>query len=277
MPITTIPSLDRKLWGLKRQEVVVVGARSSHGKSALMNQVAWDLAVNGKKVLYLSLEMDVPALQERLFCNIAKVDNMTLIKGGFSRDPRIRQRWDEFETLVSSRYLEYCDYIGKTWQDIDQLLNTLHDKPDAIILDHINEVRAPSSKERRQIIDDYLENFRHIIVKNKIVGILGSQINRSGQAERNKEPQLHQLKETGKLEELADVVLLLYWPHKDNEKNPVNKYKFIVAKNRNGMTGYVHANFEPQYYRFSDWEGEDEETEYARKRKELDKELGWTD
>ena len=62
MSITTIPSLNFKIWGIKKREMTLVAARTSMGKSAFMNQLAWDLAVNNHKVLYLSLEMDVHAL-----------------------------------------------------------------------------------------------------------------------------------------------------------------------------------------------------------------------
>ncbi len=57
--ITSIPSLNEKIWGIKRREMTIVGARTSQGKSLFMNQLAWDLADQGHKVLYLSLEMDV--------------------------------------------------------------------------------------------------------------------------------------------------------------------------------------------------------------------------
>lgn len=217
-----------------------------------MNQIAWDFASHGKKVLYLSLEMDVPALQERLFCYVQKVDNIELLKGGFSKNPAITNKWTGFEKLVSEHYLEYCDYIGKTWAEIDKTLQTMKTKPDVLIIDHINEIMS-GNRDRRQQIDDYIINLRAMAIRDGFAAILGAQINRAGQNDVNREPQLHQLKESGKLEESADLALLLYWPHKDNEKTPSNLYKINIAKNRNGTTGWLKLNFEPQHYKFSDY------------------------
>ena len=252
MPITTIPSLDKMIWGIKRRELTVVAGRTSMGKSAFMNQLAWDLAGSKMNVLYLSLEMDVPSLQERLFCNVCEVENFALIKGAYSAVPEIQQKWLEFEGMVEDRRLEYCDYIGRTWKEIDDMLMGLHKKPDVIVIDHINEIMSANIKDRRSVIDDYILHLREMSVRDNFALILGAQINRMGQTEANKEPQLHQIKESGAVEQVCDLALLLWWPHKENEKNPKNIFKVTIAKNRNGWTGHIKIKYEPEFYRFSD-------------------------
>lgn len=272
MPITTIPSLDKMIWGIKRRELTVVAGRTSMGKSAFMNQLAWDLAGSKMNVLYLSLEMDVSSLQERLFCNVCSVHNFELIKGAYSTVPGIQRKWKEFEGKVEDRRLEYCDYIGHTWKQIDDTLQGLHTKPDVVVLDHINEIMSANVKDRRHVIDDYILHLREMSVRDNFALILGAQINRMGQTETNKEPQLHQIKESGGVEQVCDLAMLLWWPYKENENNPKHIYKVNVAKNRNGWTGHVKIKYEPEYYRFSDLSPEEQKpkTKPPEQRNALD-------
>lgn len=251
LAISTLPSLNSFIWGIKRREMTIVAGRTSHGKSAFMNHLAWDLSEKAS-VLYLSLEMDVSAMQERLFCNVAQVNNFGLIKGSYSTIPEISEKWEDFEKVLLNRRLEYCDYVGRSWKEIDTAMVALHQKPDIIIIDHINEIMSANVKDRRQVIDDYILHMREMAVRENFALILGAQINRMGQGDANREPQLHQLKESGKIEESCDLSLLVYWPYKDNEKNPRNIYQVNIAKNRNGWTGRLKIKYEPEYYRFSE-------------------------
>lgn len=257
--ITSIPSLNDKIWGIKRQEMTIVGARTSQGKSLFMNQLAWDLADQGHKVLYLSLEMSVCALQERLFCNVMKVPNYKILRGAFSEDKTIQNKWDMFCELANNSFLEYSDQIGRNWSQLDELVTSLNPKPDIIILDHINEISTGNVRDRRQAVDDYLIKFREMCIHNNFAGIVGAQINRSGQYDTGKEPRMSQLKESGKLEECADLVLLLYWEHKDNENKDKSAYQIFIEKNRGGWTGKIKLKIEPEYYNLSDWTQLDED------------------
>lgn len=258
MSITSLPELNDKIWGIKRRQFTLVAARTSHGKSLFMNQLAWDLADQRKNVLFLSLEMDVNSLQERLFCNICNVTNTFLLRGGFSKDEQTISKWKTFESLMENSSLEYSDQIGRNWDEIDTLITNLDPKPDVVFLDHINEISSSGARDKRQAIDDYIIHLRELCIRNSFALIVGAQINRSGQGETNKEPKSYQLKESGKLEETADLLMLLYWQHKDDETKNKNLYKIIVSKNRNGWTGWVKTRIDPEYYRLSDWTELDE-------------------
>ena len=86
LPITSLPELNRKIWGLKEGGITIVGARTSQGKSSFAMQCAWDLADSNIPVLFLSLEMDEKSLIERLFCHVAKVDNYDIKTGKWNTD-----------------------------------------------------------------------------------------------------------------------------------------------------------------------------------------------
>lgn len=98
-------------------------------------------------------------------------------------------------------------------------------------------------------------------IRNNFAGIVCSQINRTMADEKNKEPQLHQLKGSGFLEEHADVVLLLSWPYKYLKHGEgkvftdeqLHRFIVYVAKNKDGQTGYQKLKFSPDFYLFEDW------------------------
>lgn len=256
IPITTIPMLNNKLWGLKKGQIHIVAARASQGKSGFAMQLAWDAAVNGKKVLFLSLEMTVERLLERLFCNIYKINNLEMQYGKFAKHPIYKEQWDNFCILVGSKNFIVSDMIGRNWQEVETLINDLYNKPDVIVIDHINHIKSVPGMNDKQAIDDYLEKFSEIIIRHNIAGILCAQINRVSQGENEGEPQEYNLKGTGKLEEIADVIMLLWWPHHAKEEKEKELYKINISKNRDGMTGKLNLRFEPQFYAFSDYIGD---------------------
>lgn len=265
LKITSLPDLNNLVFGLKRGEMTLVASRTSHGKSLFLNQIAWDIADCGKKVLFLGLELSVHVMQERLFCNIMQVENSFLRRGGFNHSADVQSKWDIFTNMMNKSYLEYSDQIGRTWEEINLLITNLEHKPDVIIIDHINEISSKNIRDRRQAIDDYLLNIRALSIKHNFALVIGAQINRSGQMDSSKDPKLYQLKESGRLEESCDMAILLYWSHKDDDTKAKDKYQIEVAKNRNGETGKITAKIHPQYYRLEPWTDLDEISEKALK------------
>lgn len=251
IPLQTLPQLNNKLWGLKKGEVTIIGARTSNGKSAFLSQLVWDCALSNQKVLYLSLEMPIERVIERMFSMVFCVDNYDLLRGQLSKNKEYQEKWQAFLSNDKLRKIIFCDYIGKTWKEIDEQINKLKNKPDVVVVDHIHHIRMGGVNEK-QMIDEYLEHFREMTIRFNFVGILCAQINRTSQEDKEGEPQLHHLKATGKLEEIADNVLLLYWPWHSNKNKPMNLYKVNIAKNRYGATSRVEMHFEPKYYLFSD-------------------------
>lgn len=250
MSLKSLPELNKKIWGIHRKKLTLIGARTSQGKSAFALQIAHDLASQGHPVLFLSLEMVVEDMLERLFCNVREVDNYDLLSGNFEK---YINDYVEFAAHCESVNLSITDFIGKTWQEIDSFLNKLSVKPAVIILDYIQTIAGLSNKSK-EVIDEYIRKFREMAIRHNFAGIICSQINRTYVEEDNKEPQLHQLKGSGFLEEHSDMILLLHWAHKYDESKPREEYKLIVAKNRNGRTGYFKLRYIPQFYKFFDWE-----------------------
>lgn len=251
MPIKSITKLNDFLWGLHRQEMTVIASRPSNGKSVMAIQLAWDMAKQGHSVYFMSLEMPVPRIIERIFSNECLVDNSELWKGGVKNNPTIASKYTDFKALMGSRRLVLSDMVGRTVKDIETVNRAFETYPDVFIIDHLNEVSGEQNKH--VVIENYLTKIREMAIRRNTALVVCCQVNRVSRSEDDKRPQLHQLKGAGAIEEKADNVVLLHWnylySHDENEKHRLHIY---VAKNRYGKTGYGEIYFHPEYSRLSD-------------------------
>ena len=245
--IPSLPKLSYNLFGLKRKEFTVLAGRPSNGKSALSLQLAYDVAKQGFNVYFFSREMSEESLIERLFCNLAKVNNRDMLY----KPMNFKEKFIEFKELLKDIKLVITDSIGV---NIENLYQAIEDLPqaDMIVLDFIQTVRGFG--KRREVLDDYIYKFKEICNEKNMVGLMVSQINRGSEQTEGKRPQLYQLKETGALEEAADTALLVFWEHYYDSTKPFNDYEITIAKQRNGATGLLKVKFYPQYYRFEEFE-----------------------
>jgi replicative DNA helicase len=255
MQLLNLQELDRKVWGIHRQKCLVIGARPSNLKTATALNVALTLAEQNFKVYFVSLEQPSTRLQERLFCMRHNVDNIELLKGGINTIPGIRSKWADFSFAKFHENLIISDMIGRDFRDIDEVIKSMGGAPDVLIIDHLHEIGGQG--EQKGFIDRYIEKARASCIKNNYALILCSQVNRMAAAgEGTREPQLHQLKGSGNIEQCADQVWLLHWEYHYGYKEEIkNEFQVHVAKNRDGSTGYIKLRVIPEYYQLSDWSG----------------------
>lgn len=226
--------------------MIVVGARPSEGKSAFSLQMAYELS-HKFKVLYISLEMTVEEAMFRLLCYKRGVDNVKFYKGGYEEYSQDVDRFEE-ELERTQPKLIVSEEIGKSWDEVDKIFqNFEYDKPDVVFLDYVSMIRKQGKSQ--EAIEEYIKNFRTLAIKMNFCLFILSQINRSNITD-SKEPTMEGLKHSGALEENADKVLILYYPCKRSPDIDIHNFKIIVAKNKNGMTGYVDCKFEPSIYKF---------------------------
>lgn len=252
LPITFSRELNRKLWGLHRGELLVVGARTSHGKSLIVINLALDMIKQGKKVYFLSLEMTPAAIMTRMFCIEHSIDNIELMRGIFNEQEGVRKKWNQFLESAKGRKLLISDMIGRNQSHIDYIIKHMADKPDVIIIDHLQEINSKNG-DKLKAIEDYLNKLRELAVRNNFALVVCSQINRISQSENDRRPQLHHLKSAGAIEEKADMVILSHWEHHFNANAERNKLELNIAKNREGATGYIDVKFIPEYSRLEDY------------------------
>jgi replicative DNA helicase len=249
-PITSLEHLNRKVWGL-RKGLNIIAARTSHGKSCLGLQFAWDFAKKGIPTLVMSLEDDKETIIERLFSNIKEVDNYDLLTGCFKHRADYQKDWDEFIEEIPKELL-ITDGIGSSFEEVNYMLESLEPKPKCVIIDYIQAIKY-TGKNERENLNEYIRQFREICLKNGIAGILMAQMNRMAVLENRQEPTLENLKGTGVLEEHADLVLILQWEYfykRDEAKK--NDFTIYVAKNKRGRTGKHQLTFFPQFSKFKE-------------------------
>jgi replicative DNA helicase len=258
LPLKLLPVFSEFIWGLPRKSLIIIAGRTSEGKSAMAAQFAYDLAVQGKTVLFLSLETTMEKMGARIFCLHNRYNNTRAFRGGVIEQP---YEWDRFEREMKEIPLIINDMLGKSWEDIDNVIRECQLKPDVVIVDYIQTIADRDGKNKLDTINEYIRRFREMAIRHDFAGILCSQINRSQADEKDHQPQLHQLKGSGFLEEHADMVLLLSWPFKYIKQvegkmlTDEQRHKFVVyvAKNKDGQTGYKKLKFTPEFYLFEDW------------------------
>ena len=177
--------------GIQRKCLTVIGARTSEGKSTLAVQIAYDLAVQGKTVLFLSLETTIEKIGARLFCLHNRYNNTKAFRGGVVGEP---QQWDKFEADLKELPLIINDMLGRSWEEIDKVITDCQLKPDVVIVDYIQTIANRDGQNKLETINEYIRRFRELAIRNDFAAILCSQVNRTIADEKVKEPQLHQLK-----------------------------------------------------------------------------------
>jgi len=123
-------------------------------------QWAWDLASQGKSVVYFSLEMTVNSILERLFCHSENIENTHLLTGKFKNYPTQQA---SFEKKMQDIPLLITQGIGNKWEQVNQFIEMINPKPDCIILDHIGCIAG--GRVDRKIINDYIYKLRDEAVK----------------------------------------------------------------------------------------------------------------
>jgi len=247
--ITSLPKLSDKLWGLARKKMIVIASRTAQAKTSLCLQIAKDVAKQGLRVYFFSLEESEEDLMLRLFCNTCKITNTDL----HYEPDKYAQEAQEFSEFLKGLPLTITYKIGTTIKELYQAIEDLP-QPALVIVDYIQAIKKLDS-DKLDTINNYIIQFRELCVKKDFCGIIVSQINREAMEGRNKRPQIWQLKGSGTLEEHADSVILTYWDYfYTNKQDRMYDFEIIIGKNKGGPTGKIKTLFYPQYYRFEEFE-----------------------
>ncbi len=237
---TGLRELDEMIWGLHKKEVLVIGARTSHGKSAFAMQVAANIADADNRVVYLSLEMSKEQIVERMLCNFGKINNK-LLRRGLGKF-HVETKGNTFEKWVTDLKFLIDDKYGYHFDRIVEICDII--TPDFLFIDYIQMISTKGYKSKLEAVEEYVRKLKQLSVERNIGIIILSQLNRES-ADVSK-PLMHTLKWAGVLEEHSDAVILLHWVNEGGE------YKLFVSKQRHGEVGELKLIFQPQYYLFTD-------------------------
>jgi replicative DNA helicase len=257
--VTGIPTgftrLDNLTSGLQPSDLIILAARPAMGKTALALNLARNAALDGNvPVAVFSLEMSKEQLSMRMLCAEARVDSSRL-RSGFL-NPEDWNRITDAASVLSEAPLFIDDSPDISATSIRTKSRRLKMDKDLglIVVDYLQLMRGNQSTERRDLEISEISRSLKLLAKELNVPVLAlSQLNRKLEERSDKRPQLSDLRESGALEQDADVVAFIYRDevYNKDENNPLRgTAEVILAKQRNGPTGVVPLTFLGSYTRF---------------------------
>jgi replicative DNA helicase len=261
---TGFGDLDRTLTGFHGSELILLAARPGMGKTSFaLNVLLHAGKFSGKQVVFFSLEMSREQLATRLISSEAFLDNKKLMTGRLNQED-----WDKV-TLASSALAHTSIYIDDnpslSVADMNAKCRRM-DNLGLVIIDYLQLMQSSGSgtkyagESRQQVVADISRALK-IMAKELHVPVLClSQLSRANESRSDKRPMLSDLRESGAIEQDADVVMFLYredYYNKETEKK--NQAECIIAKNRRGETTTIPLQWLPEFTAFSSVEHHHEE------------------
>ena len=274
---TGLTDLDDRLGGLHKSDLIIIAGRPSMGKTALATNIAFNAAKklqdNGKKssIAFFSLEMSSEQLSTRILAEQSRIKSNDIRRGKISEE-----QFDKF-IETSKNVSELPLYIDETPAiSIAALSNRARRIKrlyglDMVVIDYIQLMRAANFKDGRvQEISEITQGLKALAKELSVPVVALSQLSRAVESRDDKKPQLSDLRESGSIEQDADVVMFVYreayylerkeprpatvehaeWQAKMNEVS--NLAEIIIGKQRHGPTGNIMLEFEAMFTKFKD-------------------------
>jgi replicative DNA helicase len=256
---TGFPDLDRMTDGLHPAEMVVIAARPSMGKTSLAMNIVEHVALEEKlPVGVFSLEMSAESLVLRMMCSIARV-NLRSIRDGFMSEADFPKLTSAAGKLANSK-LFIDDTAGLSILQLRARARRLSQQHGIklFVIDYLQLLHSTgrrSADNRQQEIADISSGIKALAKELKVPVIVLSQLNRELEKDKSRKPRLSDLRESGAIEQDADLVGLLYKPNAGDDEDAVEEgdgvpVNLLIAKQRNGPTGDVNLTFLKPYTRF---------------------------
>jgi replicative DNA helicase len=256
---TGFADLDKMTDGLHGGEMIVIAARPSMGKTSLAMNIAEHVALELKlPVGVFSLEMSSASLVLRMMCSLARV-NLRSIREGFMSESDFPKLTTAAGRLSAAK-LFIDDTAGLSILQLRARARRMHQQHGIklFVIDYLqllNSTTARAKENRQQEIADISSGIKALAKELSVPVIVLAQLNREIEKEKNRKPRMSDLRESGSIEQDADLVGLLYKPESDDdEAAPVESdglpVSLVIAKQRNGPTGDVNLTFLKPYTRF---------------------------
>ena len=252
---TGLAELDNKIRGLKGSEFIVIAGRPSMGKTSLAVDIALNIGMT-HKVIFFSVEMNPTMIAQRMLGNLANVNIHKL-----QLNQMLPDAWDKLKTATKKLEVRNIWFDGSAMLSPYEIANKLAqvDDFDCVIIDYIQLMGIGYTQGNRT--EEVSAISRHLKAlardTNKPFVVL-SQLNRQAEYRANKRPMLSDLRESGSLEQDADIVLLLFREGYYSKGPEDGSAEIIIAKNRNGPTGIVNCFFNLELTRFENFNVRDD-------------------
>ena len=251
---TGLPDLDQTILGLNAGELILIAARPGMGKTSLALNIALHVGkTSGKTVAVFSLEMAREQLTTRLLAGEGLVDSQKLLTGKLSADEW--RRVGAAATTISATDIRIDDNPSLSVADMNAQCRRIPNLG-LVVIDYLQLMQSAgsghgwSNESRTQAVSDMSRMLKIMAKELNVPVICLSQLSRANEARQNKRPMLSDLRESGAIEQDADIVLALYRDGYYNKEceNP-NLAEAIILKNRHGETGTLELMWLPEYTR----------------------------
>ncbi len=250
---TGFQDLDILLSGVEKGNLIVIGGRPAMGKTAFMTSILYNLLKSDKKCIVFSLEMSINQYLKRLIAQVGEIDLFSLNNNELLND----RKNEEIKTaldIISSFDLTVFDDKYK----IDEIRNKIEtEKPEYVFIDYLQLLETPRKKQRSEAITNIMLDLKQTAKENNCIIFISSQLSRALETRYDKRPMLSDLRESGDIENISDVVLLIYRNeyykcYADDEDYALNKGKaeIIVAKNKMGAIAIIELLFRSPIAKF---------------------------
>jgi replicative DNA helicase len=251
---TGFAELDRMTAGFQRNDLIIVGARPSVGKTAFALNIAANVATKtGENVAIFSLEMGAEQLVMRMLCSEGNIDAQRLRTGSLTDDD-----WGKLTMAMgslSNSGIFIDDTPGVRISDIRSKCRRLQQEHGLgmILIDYLQLILGSgrSGENRQQEVSEISRSLKQLARELKVPVIALSQLSRGVEQRQDKRPMMSDIRESGSIEQDADIVAFLYRDdYYDKESENKNIIEIIIAKQRNGPTGTVALAFVKEYNKF---------------------------
>ncbi|MFN0054618.1 MAG: replicative DNA helicase [Planctomycetales bacterium] len=247
--------LDAKTNGFQPSELIILAARPSMGKTAFVLNLAEAAADRCQAgVVIFSLEQSKLELAERFLCIRGRMDMHKLRKGELNEDER------DLLLRVSSELSEMPVFIddqpGRSMSQIAAICRRLKRKSNVrlVVIDYLQLIEPEDKRApREQQIAQITRRLKFLAKELQIPVIALAQLNRGVELREDKRPKLADLRESGAIEQDADIVMFLHRPEMYDPEDRPGEAEVIVAKHRNGPTGLIRLGFKKQFMQFEDF------------------------
>lgn len=254
---TGLKDVDRVIAGLNKSDLILLAARPGMGKTSMALNIVLQVGKkSGKTVVFFSLEMSREQLAMRLLSCESYVDNKKLMRGDLNEE-----EWVKIADAASS--LNECNILlddnpSLTVADMNAKCRRV-DNLGLVVIDYLQLMQAAgeksnySNENRQQVVSDISRALKIMAKELNVPVLCLSQLSRANESRQDKRPMLSDLRESGAIEQDADIVMFIYREdyYKETSDNH-NQAELIIAKNRHGETGTVNLQWLPEYTTFSD-------------------------
>lgn len=266
-------SIDRLFNGMTPGDLVVIAGRPSMGKSAILQNIGQNVANSGKVVGFFSAEMKKETVVTRMLSSLARINSGAIKVGTLDADANLRMSVAIADHHQTPFYIEDLTMNVNRFEERAVALRAKAGGLDLILVDYLQFLGGVEGKRyasEREKISDITIALKQLAKKMNVPVIVAAQLSRSVERRDKKRPIMSDLAESGKIEQEADIIAFLYRASYYEDRQPSNvkeaapatrlpdDTEFIVAKNRNGETGWVKLDFRAEYTQFEELAEDDQ-------------------